>query len=74
MKHHPDRGGEIKRMQEINVAYEYLMKNKEIYDNSLRPSKPELRTYGFTIIVNGYGFAYGTAGTNINRGDAVVWK
>lgn len=65
LKHHPDRGGEIRKMQEINSAYEYLMKNKESYDLTIAPSKWKPTTYGFTIVVNAYGW--------VNTGDAVYY-
>lgn len=50
LKFHPDRGGDQEKMKEINEAYEYIVKNKEMYDNTLR-----LRPVrGFTIIVGGW--------------------
>lgn len=56
LRHHPDRGGEIRKMQEINAAYEYLLKNKEAYDKTIKPSRPTIPTSGFTIVVGGYGW------------------
>ena len=61
LTHHPDRGGEIRKMQEINIAYEYLMKNKEQYDLTLKPSRPVLKRTGFTISVGGAANFYATA-------------
>lgn len=55
---HPDRGGDAERMKEINGAYEFLMKNKPVYDRQLNGYSP----VGFTIIVGGPAF-YETAGT-----------
>lgn len=59
--HHPDRGGNTERMQEINVAYEYLIKNKKMYDLTIRPSKPVFVRTGFTIIINGYDWFNSTS-------------
>lgn len=56
LTHHPDRGGDAEKMKEINLAYEYLMKNKEAYDETLRPTRPKVVRTGFTIIVNGFGY------------------
>ena len=36
LKHHPDRGGDLKVMQSINEAYNFLKQNKEKYDLLLR--------------------------------------
>ena len=33
-KHHPDRGGNTETMQQINWAYEYILKNMDKQDNS----------------------------------------
>ena len=66
LRHHPDRGGEIRKMQEVNAAYEYLVKHKEEYDRTLRPSRPALRTYGFTIVVNGFGYGF-SGKVNVNE-------
>ena len=63
LKHHPDRGGDEQRMKEINEAYEYLMKNKETYDEQLKPRKPVLRRQGFTIVVNGFGYGFQSSAT-----------
>ena len=68
LRYHPDRGGDLEKMKEINIAYEFLIKNKEVCDNTLRPKKPVIRTYGFTIIVNGYGFSTSNSTTG-----AMVW-
>ena len=54
LKYHPDRGGDEEKMKELNTAYEFLNKNKVMYDNTLRPSKPSLKTYGLTIVVGGW--------------------
>lgn len=67
LKHHPDRGGEVRKMQEVNAAYEYLIKYKVTYDESLRPSKRELKTYGFTIVVNSFGYGFNTTSTPVYR-------
>ncbi len=53
LTHHPDRGGSEDRMKEINEAYDYLLQNKEQYDQQLTPTRPSISTSGFTIIVGG---------------------
>lgn len=65
--HHPDRGGSLNKMVEINAAYEYLVKNKESYDRTLKPSRPSLKTSGFTIEVGGFGnsWTFGTSRTSV---------
>ena len=63
LKFHPDRGGNEEHMKVVNEAHEYLVKNKEEYDQTLLPARPKLKTYGFTIVVNGYGFT--TTGATI---------
>ena len=54
LRFHPDRGGNEEKMKAVNLAYEYLIKNKESYDATLRPRKPALKNYGFTIVVGGF--------------------
>ena len=61
LRHHPDRGGDAERMKELNQAYEYLMRYKEQYDSTLRPRRVMPRQYGFTIVVNDWGWTSGTA-------------
>ena len=56
LKFHPDRGGNEEHMKVINEAYEYLVKNKEEYDQTLLFRKRELKNYGFTIVVGGFGW------------------
>ncbi len=34
--HHPDRGGDTRKMQDINIAYEFLSKHKAEYDRRLK--------------------------------------
>ena len=36
MKHHPDKGGDVERMKNINVAYQILSEKKQNYDARLR--------------------------------------
>lgn len=67
LKFHPDRGGDVEKMKTLNEAYEFLIKNKEQYDQVLLQARPKLKTYGFTIVVNGYGF------TSNNSTTGVVW-
>lgn len=56
LKYHPDRGGDKDKMQVINMAHEFLIKNKEKYDRMLRgvPLQP-----AYTIIP-GWRFDGGT--------------
>ena len=68
LQHHPDRGGCQEKMKELNEAYEYLMKNKDQYDLQLRPSKPVLKRYGFTIVVNNFGYGFEMQMTNETTG------
>lgn len=58
LQHHPDRGGDTEKMQEINAVYAFLMKNKESYDQQLNGVPV------FTIVVNGWSSRQGaTAAT-----------
>lgn len=36
LKHHPDRGGDIEKMKQLNAAYDFLMKHKDRYDILLK--------------------------------------
>lgn len=76
LRHHPDRGGDVARMQEINDAYDYLLKNKADYDRRLQPQRVRPRREGFSIYVGGvygWGMDFGmgvdstmTTGTTFN--------
>ena len=66
--HHPDRGGDVEKMKEINYAYEHLMKFKDEYDAALTPRRPVLRNHGFTIVVNGFGYGFEMATNNNTTG------
>lgn len=56
LRHHPDRGGDVNKMVEINEAYEYLMLNKRSYDELFQT--PVRHRQGFTIIVGGFGMQW----------------
>ena len=60
LQHHPDRGGSVEKMQQLNEAYDYLIKNKEAYDRQLGALG---RNQGFTIIVGGWEYYGGTTAT-----------
>ena len=70
LKHHPDRGGDAEVMKDINNSYDFLMKNKESYDATLRPKRPMVVRMGFTIVVNefGYGFSRTSATSTATGG------
>jgi curved DNA-binding protein CbpA len=64
LQHHPDRGGDAEIMKTINVAYEFLVKNKERYDVQLRPRVvTPAGNRVCTIIVGGWNH-YGTTATS----------
>jgi curved DNA-binding protein CbpA len=67
LKHHPDRGGDEEKMKEISNAYQFLLQNKERYDEQLRPRKPILVQTGFTIVVNGFGYGFENATSTWTR-------
>lgn len=52
IRNHPDKGGDLTKMQKINSAYSDLVKNKMAYDSwlseKLRPKKPEF-VYSFHV-------------------------
>ena len=58
LKFHPDRGGSEEHMKAVNEAYEFLIKNKEVYDNTLMPPRKNLKNFGFTISVGGREMAW----------------
>ena len=68
LKHHPDRGGEIKAMQRLNYIYEILGKHKEQYDAWLK--NREMRAPAFTVIIRGYGWTYDSASTSNITGNS----
>ena len=59
LQHHPDRGGSVEKMQQLNEAYDHLIKNKESYDRQLKGITPQ----GFTIVVGGWEY-YGSGTTS----------
>lgn len=70
--HHPDRGGNEEKMKEVNEAYEFLVKNKERYDQNFKPARPQVRDYGFTIIVGGMG-GWNNSGTTATATMGTGW-
>lgn len=36
VKHHPDKGGDLQKMQELNTVYAFLQKHKADYDRKLK--------------------------------------
>ena len=61
LTHHPDRGGDLKTMQLINEAYNFLKVNKEKYDILLKQHLAPTRMQ--TIHVRVYAGAYNTDST-----------
>lgn len=60
LHHHPDRGGDQEKMKEINEAYDFMVKNKDSYDENFKPRRPQVATNGFTIIVGGWTVSTGS--------------
>lgn len=60
LKYHPDRGGNINKMKEINSSYDFLIKNKLKYDRTLQPIVIDLNGFnGSFYSENGTTFTYG---------------
>ena len=55
LQHHPDKGGDIVKMQQINLAYEVLSKEKDKYDEWLRNVRTPRQQFRVIITTN-YGY------------------
>jgi curved DNA-binding protein CbpA len=56
LQHHPDKGGDTAKMQQINLAYEVLSKEKDKYDawlHNVRTPRQQFRV----IITTGWGYS-----------------
>lgn len=56
MEHHPDKGGDVSKFQEITSAYETLSdpQKRELYDNPAQQSNYQQHPGGFSFNVNGF--------------------
>jgi len=59
LKHHPDKGGDLRKMQEINAAKDFLIKHKEEYDRKLKAHQEPQIVVRYT-----YGWSYGGSTTS----------
>lgn len=60
--HHPDRGGSLEKMKELNHIYDILTKHKEEYDSWLRRNK--YRSSVFVQVIYNYGWGFADNSTN----------
>lgn len=62
--HHPDKGGDLQKMQQINAAKEFLIKHKDEYDRKLKiaMSPPAVVVHYYYTWAGGGGTSSTTSG------------